>query len=61
MAEAVFFIGKADSTTISKAAFASLFIPNELPKLVVFCTGSKFAESVVRHPYHSAPGVHNNR
>jgi hypothetical protein len=42
------FLEKADSITISRAAFASFFIPNGLPKLVVFDAGSKFAGAMTK-------------
>ena len=53
------FINKADSTTVSRAAFASFFIPNGLPKLVLFDAGSEFAGAMTQMctslgiPYHT--------
>jgi hypothetical protein len=53
------FINKADSTTVSRAAFASFFIPKGLAKLVIFDAGSKFAGAMIKMctslgiPYHT--------
>jgi hypothetical protein len=46
-AEAV-SIDKADSTTISRAASVSFFIPDGLPKLVVFDVRSEFAGAMTK-------------
>jgi hypothetical protein len=42
------FINKADSTTVSREAFTPFFIPNGLPKLVIFDTGSVFAGAMTQ-------------
>jgi hypothetical protein len=42
------FINKAGSTTVSRAAFPSFFIPNSLPKLVIFDAGSVFAGAMTQ-------------
>jgi hypothetical protein len=46
-AEAV-FIDKVDSTTVWRTAFTSFFIPNGLPKLINFDTGSKFSAAMTK-------------
>jgi hypothetical protein len=49
------FLTKADSDSMARAAFSHFFVPNGLPRLVIFDAGSEFA-GVYLHVYrHSYP------